>query len=128
MSERKRRAYSVELKLKTLARMAAGEPVAGLAAEIGVRAGKLYEWRATYRANDGGLRRRGRPSLADALAGGASADELEMARRRIAELERQVGRQAFELDFFRGALRRIEASRPGKDAPGVTASSPRSRR
>ena len=124
----KRRVYSVELKLKTLERMRSGEPARQLAAEIGVHRGKLYEWRATYRANEGSFRRRGRPSLADALAGGASVDELEMARRRNAELERKVGQQAFELDFFRGALRRIEASRQPKVGPGATASSPRSKR
>jgi len=45
----KRRVYSVELKLRTLARMRAGEPASRLAAEIGVLPGKLYEGRAAYR-------------------------------------------------------------------------------
>ena len=35
----------------------------------------------------------------------------ERQRRRIAELERLVARQALELDFFRGALLRIEENR-----------------
>jgi hypothetical protein len=34
--------------------------------------------------------------------------ELLAARRRIAELERKVGRQELELDFFGEALRRIK--------------------
>ena len=54
-------------------------------------------------------------SSARALAReGVSAErsELEAAQRRIAELERKVGQQAVELDFFQGALRRIKASRP----------------
>jgi hypothetical protein len=46
----------------------------------------------------------------------------------VAELERIVGRQAVELDFFQGALRRIKASRQVTDGPGATGSSPRSRR
>jgi hypothetical protein len=37
------------------------------------------------------------------------ADERQ--RRRIAELERLVARQALELDFFKGALLRIEENR-----------------
>jgi hypothetical protein len=55
-------------------------------------------------------------------------DELTRAGARIAELERKIGRQQVDLDFFKGALRRIEASRQASDAPGGTASSPRSRR
>jgi hypothetical protein len=34
--------------------------------------------------------------------------ELLAARKRIAELERKVGQQALELDFFGEALRRVE--------------------
>jgi hypothetical protein len=55
-------------------------------------------------------------------------DELARARRQIAELERKVGQQALDLDFFQQALQRIEASRRPSDGPGGTASSPRSRR
>ena len=128
MSEVKRRIFSAELKLKTLERMRAGESPSALARELGVLPHKLQEWRRTWRANEGKFRRRGPPSLADAVEAGASVDDLEMARARIVDLERKVGQQAFELDFFKGALRRIEASRRPKDGPGGTASSPRSRR
>lgn len=126
----KRRVYSVELKLKTLERMRAGEPVSKLAAEIGVLPGKLYEWRATYRKNEGKFRRRGRStSFAEAVEAGAIVDDdLAAAQRTIAELQRKVGEQSQLIDFFKGALRRIEASRQGKSGPGGTASSPRSKR
>ena len=126
----KRRVYSVELKLKTLERMRAGEPVSKLAAEIGVLPGKLYEWRETYRKNAGKFRRRGRPGgLAEAVAAGVVVeDDLTAAQQTIAELQRKVGEQSQLIDFFKGALRRIEASRQGKGEPGATASSPRSKR
>ena len=58
-----------------------------------------------------GSRRRGRPTKAEALERAASGGDLEVARRKIAELERKVGQQAVELDFFQGALRRIKALR-----------------
>ena len=128
MSKPRRRVFSAEVKLKTLERLRRGERASELADELGVRPQRLYEWRETHRRHEGSFRRRGRPSLKDALEAGASADDLETARRRIAALERKVGQQTFELDFFRGALRRIEASRRAKDEPGATASSPRSRR
>jgi len=128
MFQMKRRIFSVELKLKTLERMRAGESPSVLARELGVFPHKLHEWRRAWRENEGKFRRRGPPSLADALEAGASVDDLEMARKRIADLERKLGQQALELDFFKGALRRIEASRQPKDGPGATASSPRSKR
>ena len=123
----KRRVFSAELKLRTLERMGAGESPSALAAELGVLPHKLHEWRRTWRANEGAFRRRGPPSFADGVEERAGS-ELELARRWVAELERKVGQQAVDLDFFRGALRRIEASRRPKDGPGVTASSPRSKR
>jgi hypothetical protein len=39
-----------------------------------------------------------------------------------------VGQQQLDLDFFRGALQHIEGSCRPSDGPGVTASSPTSRR
>jgi transposase-like protein len=117
--------FGTELKLKTLERMSLGESPIALAKELGVWPHKLHEWRKTWRANGGSFRRRGPPSLADATQAETRADDPP---RRIAELERKVGQQAFELDFFKGALRRIEASRRPKDGPGGTASSPRSKR
>jgi transposase len=128
MSKPKRRVFCAELKLKTLERMRSGESPSALAKELGVLPQKLHEWGRTWRANEGKFHRRGPPSLVEALEAGASADELETAWRRIAELERKVGQQAFDLDFFRGALRRIEASRRPRDGLGATASSPRSKR
>jgi hypothetical protein len=56
-----------------------------------------------------------------------AAQTLE-AQGRIAELERKVGEQALLIDFFEGALQRIEGSRQPSDRPGATASSPRSKR
>lgn len=129
MSEVRRR-FSLEFKRATLARMAAGELVSSLAVEIGVHRQLIYKWRDAERAGSLG-RRRGRPSKLEALsraAGLAEGNELALTKRRVAELERKIGQQAVELDFFRGALRRIEASRQAKDGLGVTGSSPRSRR
>jgi transposase len=55
-------------------------------------------------------------------------DELSRAQRRIAELERKVGQQQVDLDFFQQALRHVrEAGRP-TGAPGGTASTRSSKR
>jgi hypothetical protein len=50
------------------------------------------------------------------------AAEFEVARRRIAELERKIGQQQLELDFFRQALRQVKETRRQSSGPGVTGS------
>jgi transposase len=130
MSKPDPRSFSLEFKLAALDRLGRGETIAALSAEFGVHRQLLYKWRDAQRAGRLGARR-GRPTKLEALArevAGRELSELEAARRRVAELERKVGRQELELDFFRGALRRIEASRRPSEGPGATGSSPRSRR
>ena len=141
MSEERR--FSREFKLAVLRRMLAGENVSALARELGLRRKYLYQWRERLRA--GGpeaLRSRGRPTKAEALAisahgaGGprdktvpqvdrALPDALTKAQRRIAELERKVGQQQVDLDFFQRALRLMDATPPNGTAPTSSRSSKR---
>jgi hypothetical protein len=51
-----------------------------------------------------------------------TAAELDVARKRIAELERKIGQQQVELDFFRQALRQVKEARRPSTGPGVTGS------
>ena len=142
---REPRRFSREFKLAALSRMAAGENVSALARELGVRRKYLYQWRDRFRAGGAvALRSRGRPRKSEVLAmrGGdeellpppaempspAPPDELALAHRRIAGLERKIGQQALELDFFRQALRPAGDERSPRGAPGGTASTRSSRR
>jgi transposase len=73
-----------------------------------------------HRVNDGGesnLRDRGRPRKSDTIGGADSA------QRRIAALERMVGRQQLAIEFFRDALLRVEELRRKRSVIGATASS-----
>jgi transposase len=118
-----RRQFSREFKLAALARFEATGNVEALARELGIRREMLYRWQAKFAAGGAeALRTTGRPRPV------AEAPEALTAQRRIAELERKLGEQALLIDFFKGALRRIEASRQPKDGPGATASSRRSKR
>ena len=132
---KKARVFSRKMKLATLRRMAAGENVSALARELKLRRKLLYAWRDNFRS--GGpeaLRTRGRPrksrpiAPAEAAASPVPADELTTARRRIAELERKIGQQQVEFDFFRQALRQVRGKRRPSDGPGATASTRSSRR
>jgi len=137
MSETKTevRVFDRAFKVRTVRRMEAGENVSALARELSIRRELLYRWRDALRlGGPQALRLRGRPSKAEALSMAASrsvagkANDLAEARWQIEQLQRKVGQQQLDLDFFKQALRRIEASRRPNDGPGVTASSPASKR
>lgn len=120
-SRRKNRVFSEEFKLKAAERMQAGERIRRLSEELGVRRGVLYRWRDAYRKEGqaGLCRTAGRPTRS-AVARQAEAEMS--AARRIGELERLVGRQAVDLDFFRQAFRRVEELRRTSTNAGATAS------
>jgi transposase-like protein len=131
------RIYSREFKEAAVRRILAGEKIRAVAQEL--RLGQLlYTWRDLY--EQGGadaLVPRGRPQRAAAWArrralaqppslqarvyghagSGAARDS------RLVELERKVGQQAVELDFFKEALRHVKASPPPSGGRGARASS-----
>ena len=107
--------------------MDAAASIQGLADELGIRREMLHKWRRAF--EDGGaeaLHAIGRPSARQAVdAEPPSARPLtdaEAAQRRIGELERTVGQQQLDLDFFRAALRHIRQHRQPIGGPGETAS------
>jgi transposase len=133
-----KRSLSTAEKERLVRRLEAGERVSALAIEAGVLRKSLYQWRGAYRAfGAAGLNRKRGPkpggraaaapsSSPDAFAAAARPpDELEGAQARIAELERLVGRQQADLDFFRKALRSWDEKRRVSGAP---ISSPSSKR
>jgi transposase-like protein len=98
-----------------------------LAEELGIDRELLYVWRRKYRSGGAGaLSTLGRPSnlsrLTKVLSAEPSADGIEAKQRRIEELERKIGQQQLELDFFRAALRHVREQRLKKGGPGETPS------
>ena len=142
MSQTRRGPFDQEFKLAAVQRMLAGENVSALARELDVQRKDLYVWRDRYRVGGApallpqrrGPKRKGEKAQAARMAAAitslpplrsdppARADSLASAQARIAELERKVGRQALELDFFQKALRHFEKTRQPDDGLGVTAS------
>ncbi len=116
MSQARRVEYARELKLSAVRRVLAGESVSAVAQQLGIRRKRLYVWKDRYaELGEAGLvaGRAGRPrKIATTAENGQEAlagrGELLAARKRIAELERKVGQQELELDFFGEALRRIK--------------------
>jgi hypothetical protein len=132
------RVFSRAFKLGIVNRMLAGEKVRALARELRFSSKDLYIWRARFLS--GGpeaLRGPGRPRKSEVFASPASggpssppgaAGELEKAHKRVAELERKIGQQQVELDFFRQALRQVRGARRPSAGPGVTGSTKSSKR
>lgn len=104
----KHREYSMVLKQAALARVAAGESIAEVARDLKLRGRLLYAWRDKVRTGGpAALRERGRPRKGAVAAAAAGEGELARAQRRVAELERKIGQQQVDLDFFRRALRHV---------------------
>jgi transposase len=92
----KHREYRTALKQAALARLAAGESVAEVARDLQLRGRLLYAWRKSATAVAA-------PVAAPAAAweaGETGEDEQTRAQRRVAELERKIGQQQVDLDFF----------------------------
>jgi transposase len=122
--------------------MEAGENVSVLARELGVSRKSIYKWRDRYRLGGsnalrgpnnqsrarGSRRNADRREAAAKEARQASLEELARAQRRIAALERKIGQQQVELDFFQQALRQVRGKRLRSGVPGGTASTKSSKR
>ena len=140
MPKKSPRVFSREFKLEAVRRILAGERIRALSRELNVLRKDLYAWRDLFRAGvAAALRLLGRPRKTEVLAIGARdkpeqampavpASELEAARERIAELERKIGQQQLELDFFQQALRQVKEARRLSAGPGVTGSTRSSKR
>ncbi len=80
-----------------------------LAAELGIHRTLLYKWRDQMEPVEDG------PGPA------ANSGEREL-RKEVRELKRVLGEKALEVDFFKGALQKIEARRRSNSSSGAKAS------
>ena len=141
MPTQRPRVFSREFKEAAVGRILAGEKVSVLATEFQACRKLLYDWWNLYeRGGPEALRAPGRPRgsapwerprvVRDRpggrrpAAGGAGRAAVAPEAVRMAELERKIGQQALELDFFARALRHIKASAPPSNGRGAGASSP----
>jgi transposase-like protein len=136
MPNKSPRKFSREFKLEAVRRILAGERIRALSEELTVLRKDLYAWRKLFRAGGAeALRPLGRPCKGESVvasrvkerARDVAAGDIG-APERIAELERKVGQQQIELDFFRRALRRVREARRPNAGPGVTGSTRSSKR
>src|SRR6266480_370263 len=126
------RTFPTAYKLKAIKRAEGGEGVLPVPRKLGISRKLLHDWIKAWKAHgpEGLNRKRGpkpgprrlKPIPADDKKGSV----LVQANARIAELERLVGRQQLDIDFFRKALRALE--RPAAQGKTASASSRSSKR
>ncbi len=101
----KARVFSREYKAEAVRRVKGGESVAAVANELGLRRKLIYDWKKRIEA--GGvesLGKVGRPKKGTT----GHPNEAQQQARRVAELERLVGRQQALISFFESALQKLE--------------------
>ena len=94
--------------------MKTSEDVRELARELGVTRRCLYKWRTKLEAAEPG-EEASRPSTHAAAH-----------RKEILQLKRLLAEKAMEVDFFKGALQKVEARRQRSSSSGEMASTTRS--
>lgn len=100
------RQWSLEEKRRAVERM----KICGhdkLAGELGIERRQLYRWRAQLKRLDQGLN----------TVRGKKRD----LKQENAHLKQMLAERELEIEFFKGALRRIEARRRQNDGSGGTA-------
>ncbi len=131
------RLFNREFKEAAVRRILAGEKIRAVADDLGLRRQLLYTWLDYYeRGGPDALVPRGRPWKAVALArrralaqepsGRARADGGKGEPKpdpRLTDLERKVGQQALEIDFFKAALRHVKEPPRPSGGRGARASS-----
>ena len=112
MSRKRPRTYSIEFQRAAVARLKECESVIDLATELGINRQLLYKWRDRLAQLDG------------------SAPEVNARDVRLLNenkrLKQALANKTLEVDFFRGALQRIEVRRQQLERAGEKASTTKS--
>jgi transposase len=124
------RVFSPKFRLQVVQRIMGGESVTKLHHELDIKRSILYRWTDAYRKKGAaGLdQKRGRPPGVRNPAGEPGISEEESLREQVAALERKVGQQALQLDFFQRAFKRVKESNQASRSAGATASTRKSGR
>jgi transposase len=106
--------YSMRFRRRVVERMQLEKNIVQLSRELGLDRSMMYIWKRKLEKRAYGNVRSGEVNPRD-----RQVKELEA---KIAGLEGVIGRQALELDFFEGALRRIRETAPRSGGNGESTS------
>jgi transposase-like protein len=106
--------YSRKFQRMAVERMQTCDDVEALAQELGVTRRCLYKWRRKLEA------------VEPAEESSRPATRAAFHRRENEQLKRLQAEKTLEVDFFRGALQKVEARRQSRGDSGAMASTSRS--
>ena len=104
--------YPVSFRRMAMERMRDCPSVSALAEELGVHRTILYQWQRK-------LEHTGESSA-------RVTSPVRELRKQVRDLKRLLAEKTLEVDFFKGALQKVEARRQSSRGSGGTASSTRS--
>lgn len=114
------RRHSVEFKKQAVERMRNCDNIGALARELKIERKLLYTWKWQFE---------GRPEPRHAnLSESAEQRKESKLQEENRRLKEALADKGLELDFFKGALRRIKEGRPNNTGSGASACTPKSRR
>ena len=106
--------HTSAFKRMVVERMKGCDNIQGLSAELGVHRRLMYKWRDQFDAAEKGQELPPLNSRESAL------------RNEVNRLKRVLAEKTLEVDFFKGALQKIEARRQPQDVTGAKASTTKS--
>ena len=101
--------YPMEFRRKAVKRMKECNNITALAAELGLERRLLYDWKDQLEPDDGPIEK-----------------PREGTVKELNHLKRVLAEKTLELDFFKGALQKIEARRRQSGVSGEKASTTKS--
>jgi transposase len=114
VAKKRLRRYTDEFKRMCVERMKQCNNIGALAEELHIHRRMLYRWRDQLD-----------PSEKSAEPPPQNTREARL-RQEVSQLKRALADKTLEVDFFRGALQKVEARRQPQDGSGAKASTTKS--
>lgn len=105
--------YADEFKQMCVERLKQSDNIVELAKELGIHRRMLYRWREQFEP-------------VEEEEGASPPSREARLRQEVHQLQRALADKTLEVDFFKGALQKIEARRQQQDNTGAQASTTKS--
>ena len=115
MAKKRLQKYTKKFRRMAVERLKTSDNIVALSQELGVHRRLLYHWRDRWAALDGEEESPG------------NSEELAL-RKENSQLKQALAEKTLELDFFRGALQKVEARRQQSGISGEKASTTKSKK
>jgi len=110
--------HPTEIRLEAIRRVKNGERLVDVAGDLDVHQRLIYAWMAADKRAQAGSVAKPRAKMPE--------PGYESLRRENQQLKQALANKTLEVDFFKGALQKVEARRQLRSKTGETVSTPKS--